>query len=194
MLAVSCFKEKQVIIVNVDIKTRSKTIKQTFQTEHSPTYLYQIDVDHMLVGTQAGSFEIWNIDASIEKPEMKQVIVAHEGSAEGISSIVELGKGAVDENGNSLLEPSPLITGESEGSSDRFLVSSSRDRPEILIWRLSQKDGQIKMTIHIRISTTFDNGIKYVLQTSPTQLVCVNHEKTLKFYDFVDKAAQQEKK
>ena len=51
MLAVSCFKEKQVIIVNVDIKTRSKTIKQTFQTEHSPTYLYQIDVDHMLVGT-----------------------------------------------------------------------------------------------------------------------------------------------
>lgn len=50
------------------------------------------------------------------------------------------------------------------------------------------------MTIHIRISTTFDNGIKYVLQTSPTQLVCVNHEKTLKFYDFVDKTAQQEKK
>lgn len=27
MLAVSCFKAKQVIIVNVDIKTRSKTIK-----------------------------------------------------------------------------------------------------------------------------------------------------------------------
>lgn len=30
MLAVSCFNEKQVIIVNVDIKTRTKTIKQTF--------------------------------------------------------------------------------------------------------------------------------------------------------------------
>ena len=30
MLAVSCYKEKQVIIVNVDIKTRTKTIKQTF--------------------------------------------------------------------------------------------------------------------------------------------------------------------
>lgn len=65
------------------------------------------------------------------------MIVAHEGSQEGISSIVELGKGAVDENGVSVLEPSPLITGEEEGSSDKFLVSSSRDRPEILIWRLS---------------------------------------------------------
>lgn len=50
------------------------------------------------------------------------------------------------------------------------------------------------MTIHIKIATTFTNGIKYVLQTSSTQLVCVNHEKTLKFYDFVDKTAQAEKK
>ena len=122
---------------------------------------------------------------------MKQGIVAHEGSQEGISSIIELGKGgSLDENGNSILAPSHLITGEKSGrAEDKFLVSSARDRAEILIWRLSTKDGQIKMTIHIRISTTFDNGIKYVLQTSPTQLVCVNHEKTLKFYDFVDKTA-----
>jgi len=40
MLAVSCFKASKVIIVNVDIKTRSKTIKQTFQNKHCPTYLY----------------------------------------------------------------------------------------------------------------------------------------------------------
>ena len=68
MLAVSCFKAKQVIIVNVDIKTRSKAIKQTFENKHSPTYLYQIDFDHILVGTQTGAFEIWNIDASVEQP------------------------------------------------------------------------------------------------------------------------------
>ena len=68
MLAVSCFKAKQVIIVNVDIKTRSKAIKQTFENKHSPTYLYQIDLDHILVGTETGAFEIWNIDASVEQP------------------------------------------------------------------------------------------------------------------------------
>ena len=96
---------------------------------------------------------------------MKQVIVAHEGSQEGISSIIELGKGgSLDEYGNSILAPSHLITGEKSGrAEDKFLVSSARDRAEILIWRLCTKDGQIKMTIHIRISTTFDNGIKYVL-------------------------------
>ena len=80
MLAVSCYKEKQVIIVNVDIKTRSKTIKQTFKNQHSPTFLYQIDVDHILVGTEAGSFEIWNIDASVDEPKLEQVVNAHENS------------------------------------------------------------------------------------------------------------------
>lgn len=129
MLAVSCFKEKQVIIVNVDIKTRSKTIKQTFQNQHSPTHLYQIDVDHILVGTEQGSFEIWNIDAASETPELKQVVAAHDGSREGISSILEL------------KNPSPLITGGKAGESDKFLVSAARDLPEILIWKLAEKDG-----------------------------------------------------
>ena len=73
---------------------------------------------------------------------MKQVIVAHEGSQEGISSIIELGKGSLDENGNSILAPSHLITGEKRGQAeDKFLVSAARDRAEILIWKLSTKDG-----------------------------------------------------
>ena len=81
-----------------------------------------------------------------------------------MSCILELGKGGQDENGNQVLAPSHLITGAKEGeASDKFLVSSARDRAELLIWRLNLKDGQIKLTIHIRISTTFDNGIKYVL-------------------------------
>lgn len=67
MLAVSCYNEKQVLICNVDIKTRSRTIKQTFKTENSPTYLYQIDDDHLLVGTSGQNFEIWNIDPSQEQ-------------------------------------------------------------------------------------------------------------------------------
>lgn len=59
---------------------------------------------------------------------------------------------------------------------------------------MSEKEGNIKLSIHINITTSFANGIKYVLQTSPHQLVCVNHEKNLKFYDFVDKRVQKEKK
>jgi Ca2+-binding EF-hand superfamily protein len=180
MLAVSCFKASQVIIVNVDIKTRSKTIKQTFQNKHNPTYLYQIDVDHILVGTEAGTFEIWNISA--EEAVLAQVVVAHDGSKEGISSILEL------EN------PSSLISGADEPGEEKYLVSTARDLPEILIWKLSVVEGAVKLAIHIKIATTFESGIKYVLQTSPIQLVCVNHEKTLKFYDFVDKRAQKEKK
>lgn len=107
MLAVSCFNAKQVIIVNVDIKTRGKTIKQTFQNTHSPTYLYQIDFDHLLVGTESGSFEIWNIDATVDQPTLKQVIVAHEDSNQGVSSIIELGQ-------DGRPYPSQLITGEED--------------------------------------------------------------------------------
>lgn len=66
MLAVSCFNEKQVIICNVDIKTRSKTIKQTFKNKESPTFLYQIDPDILLVGNLTGKFEMWNIDHNEE--------------------------------------------------------------------------------------------------------------------------------
>ena len=69
-------------------------------------------------------------------------MVAHEGSEEGISCILELGKGSQDENGNLVLAPSHLITGSKEGeASDKFLVSSARDRAELLIWRLNLKDG-----------------------------------------------------
>lgn len=80
LLAVSCFNNKQVLIVNVDIKTRSKTIKEKIETKQNPTFLYQIDVDHLLIGTLGGKFEIWNIDPFQERPSIKQVFDAHPGS------------------------------------------------------------------------------------------------------------------
>ena len=61
-LAVSCFNNKQVLICNVDIKTREKSIRMKIDNKQNPTYLYQIDEDHLLVGTLGGKFEIWNID------------------------------------------------------------------------------------------------------------------------------------
>jgi hypothetical protein len=45
------------------------------------------------------------------------------------------------------------------------------------------------MKVHIQIRTSFSDGIKFVVQTSPTQLVGVDFGKTLMFYDFVDKGA-----
>ena len=45
------------------------------------------------------------------------------------------------------------------------------------------------MKVHIQIKTSFNEGIKYIVQTSPTQLVGANFDKTLMFYDFVDKTA-----
>lgn len=45
------------------------------------------------------------------------------------------------------------------------------------------------MKVHIQIKTSFVEGIKFIVQTSPTMLVGVNFEQKLMFYDFVDKSA-----
>ena len=100
MLAVSCFNDKKVLICNVDIKSRLRTIRNTIENKQSPTFLYQVDTDHLLVGTLAGKFEVWNIDPEQEQPTIKQVLDAHPGSSNGISQIIKL------------VNPSPMITGD----------------------------------------------------------------------------------
>jgi Ca2+-binding EF-hand superfamily protein len=45
----------------------------------------------------------------------------------------------------------------------------------------------ISLTPHFRIETSLSNGIKYLLQSSETQIVAVDNFKTLKFYEFIDK-------
>ena len=128
MLAVSCFNSQQVLICNVDIKTRGRTIKGKIHNEQnpqSPTQLYQIDEIHLLVGTLAGKFEIWNIDPEEEKPTIKQVFDAHPGSEKGVSQILEL------------QNPSAMILGDARDANDyKYLVSTAADKEEILIWKL----------------------------------------------------------
>ena len=124
MLAVSCFNNKQVLITTVDIKTRSKQIKHKIDNKQNPTFLYQINDQHLLVGTLNGKFEIWNIDPNNEEPCIKQVFDAHPGSQQGVSQILLL------------KDPSPMIIGDKSSEDCQFLVSTAADKPEILIWRL----------------------------------------------------------
>lgn len=42
----------------------------------------------------------------------------------------------------------------------------------------------------MKIETTIVGGIKYLIETQPTQLVAAN-DKTLKFYDFIDKIEKE---
>lgn len=132
--------------MNVDIKTRSKSIRHKIDNKQSPTYLYQIDEDHLLVGTLGGKFEVWNIDPYMEKPTIKQVFDAHPGSQEGVSQIL------------CLKDPSPMITGDKASDSCQFLVSTAADKPEILIWRLQVTPSAaqvVAMKVHIQIKTSF---------------------------------------
>jgi len=129
----------------------------------------------MLVGTITGSFEIWNIKQTLEEPQITLVINAHPNSEAGISNVIKL------------VDPSPMIVGDKLTPDTEILVSTAGDQENILIWRLTRESGAIKLNSYININTSFTDGIKYIVQTSPTQLVGVNHEKTLMFYDFVDK-------
>lgn len=124
---------------------------------------------------------MWNIDHHSE-PAMVSEIDAHPGSEQGISNIIKL------------KDPSPMIVGDAVSSDTEILVSSAADQPDIVIWRLMKGEEVPKLNSFIKINTSFADGIKFILQTSPTQLVGVNFDKTLMFYDFVDKRQRAEQK
>lgn len=107
---------------------------------------------------------------------------AHTDCQAGISSIIEL------------KQPSYLIRGErTPASSDtRYIVTSAFDKSEFKIWKLINK-GQFnrpEFQFHIKITTSLP-GIKALLQSAPDQIVCVDNQKTLKFYNFIDKVEQK---
>ncbi len=53
-------------------------------------------------------------------------------------------------------------------------------------------EDKITMQPHFRIETSLSEGIKYLLQSSPSQIVAVDNFKTLKFYEFFDKQKREE--
>jgi hypothetical protein len=102
----------------------------------------------------------------------------------GLSAIVEL------------KEPSYLLRGErGECEADtRYVVTTCFDRPEFKIWKMKTRGehNRPEFNFHIKIQTSL-TGISKILQSTPEQLVCVDNEKTLKFYDFVDRVEQRKK-
>lgn len=53
-------------------------------------------------------------------------------------------------------------------------------------------DNSTVLKPHIRIETSLNSGIKYLLESSDTQIVAVDTHKTLKFYEFIDKIKKEE--
>lgn len=86
IICISNYHEGQVLVCLLDVKTRSNTIIRTLKNHDKPTALFQVNEDHLYVGTEGGYLEIWDIDQG----EFVGKVCLFEGSKEGISNIVEL--------------------------------------------------------------------------------------------------------
>lgn len=64
------------------------------------------------------------------------------------------------------------------------MATASEGSKEFRLWKLNVET--IELHPYLKIETTFTDGIKFLLETTDTQLAAAN-EKTIKFYDFIDK-------
>jgi hypothetical protein len=133
------------------------------------------------VGTEGGLIEHW----SIETDSLMNTFEAHTSSEEGISYILDIES------------QSYLLWGDQERSEGTSLLgTSSLGTTEFRIWLMQLSDGcQLSLTPHLRVDTSFapGSGIRYILEANETQLVAVDTNRTLKFYDFIDKREKEEK-
>jgi len=175
LICITNYEEKFTLLGLIEMKQRTRKIDKVFKNEEKPTALFQAANDILFVGTEKGKIEVLSLDSD----SCVKKIDAHEGSEAGISVIQEL------------KSPGVLITRSEAGSDKRFLITSTFDRPEFKIW--SWDSVKCDLQPHIMITTSFNNGIRYILETSPEQLVCVDTHKTLKFYDFKHESEKAKK-
>ena len=76
VLCFSSYNEQQILIAVVDLKTRRKHILKTYKNQRKPTFLFQIDENNLLIGTEGGMIEHW----SIEKDQLVTAYEAHSKS------------------------------------------------------------------------------------------------------------------
>jgi len=88
VLAVSNYRESFVYITVIDLKMRRQQQTKKIPLEFKPTLLYQMDQDHLLIGTEGGRIEQWNISEGNQT--QVRVYKAHPESAAAISAIIKL--------------------------------------------------------------------------------------------------------
>ena len=177
VLCFSNFQEQLILIAIVDLKTRRKNIIKTLKVEKRPTFLFQIDEANILVGTEAGCIEHWNI----EKEELVKIYDAHPGSEQGISSIIEIKS-----------QSELLWNDATRTETTRMIATASFGNPEYRIMLLQlEANGNYTLSNHLKIKTSLP-GIAYLLEASENVIVAVDTFKTLKFYEFVDRQKQEE--
>ena len=115
----------------------------TVKNNRPPTALFQVDEDYIVVGTEGGKMEIWNIDTK----KIVKYMDTHSDCKAGISSISELNA------------PSDTIRGERRDPDPnvRYVITSAFDKNEFKIWKLVNFHDKFKrpeFTFHIKISTS----------------------------------------
>lgn len=172
ILCFANYREAFVNLVCIDLKTQRKNNLKTFNLNAAPTKIFQIDENNMLFGTEGGMIEHWKIDESA----CQRIIEAHPDSPAGISAIMEI------------KSESPLMRGEpmKDAPPDSFkLIATASSGSKIFrLWHLINATCEMKP--YLKIETSIEGGIKFLLETHSTQIVAAN-ENTIKFYDFIDK-------
>ena len=183
---VLCFSNYNDSLVNlgiIDLKMRNLKFVKTFKLSNKPTFIYQIDDNNLLIGTEGGKIEHWIVDTA----ECKKIYDAHPESEAGISAILEL------KTQSELLRGEPFD--KTAAQEFKLIATASEGAKEFRLWKLHLDS--CTLYPYLKIETTITDGIKYLCESSDTQIVAAN-EKVIKFYDFIDKsnkdAAEKEKK
>ena len=66
----------------------------------------------------------------------------------------------------------------------KLIATASEGAKEFRLWKLHLETQTLYP--YLKIETTITDGIKYLCESSDTQIVAAN-EKVIKFYDFIDK-------
>lgn len=143
VLCISNYNEQHAYIAIVDLKTRRKNIIKTFKNTNRPTFLCQIDFWNLLVGTEGGYIEHWNI----ESETLEVTYDAHVGSELGISSIVEL------KTQSDLLWTNTAVE-KRNPDIKRLIATSALGQPEFRIWIFDME--LRRLCPHIKIETSFN--------------------------------------
>lgn len=61
------------------------------------------------------------------------------------------------------------------GKENVYIVTTAGDKASFKIWKIIKNSAEIDITMHIKIDTTITTGIHFVLQISPTQIVCCDN-------------------